>query len=657
MSSISEILPSVSPRLVAALLLAAASHLRALELPHPTAGAVLAATSTSRSHAYELRDRLLASLPSLERPPGRPAKPAIEPATDVTADLARAAVRYLMAHPGAVTPEGPRRHYSDGFRHFAVGLARAHVELDTDSVAAAIEVPATTLREWCRAGAASCSDRSSVGGAAIERAATRAEPSTDEATPESVSEPEPSAPTPERVLDPIRDLHVQTVLEAWRTWRGPFTAFCDHVQQHHHVRLGRAAIASLLQLAGERVPVRRRGRSPDEQALRRAFETFFPGAQWTGDGTPVRVFFEGELFVFNLELVVDTASAAAVGIDVRDNEDAAAVVAAFEDGVATTGAAPLALLLDNKPSNHAPEVDEALGDTVRMRATLRRPQNKAHVEGGFGLFSQVAPPVVIDAPTKRERARQVLLLQAHTWGRTLNHRPRDDRGGRSRFDLYREAAPTQSDVERARQALVARAREQQRAHETSRARHDPLVRRFLDDNFDRLGLQDPEAHLKNAIARYPLERIVEGIAIFDGKHNAGSLPKNVDARYLLGIVRNLADEHEGMAIAMRLWDLRVQARDLVLSPLFAELDVLQRQHLDVDQRLCAVVDRGLATDRGIDRFFWLTCAADVVREQPADTHRDLFRVVARRIHGTHRVDHRERLRATRFLAAKLLPIA
>jgi len=632
MSSISEITPNVSPLVLAGFLLAASTCLRALELPHPTSDDVLAATGATKSRAYEISRRVLASLPALERAPGRPPKPAPKPTTDLTAELGREALRYLMDHPGAVAPEGARRCYSDGFRRFAIATCERHAELDVDAVAAAIEVPATTLREWHRA----------------DTTASAPEPSrTDDVI----------APLPEPKLDPIRDLHLQTVLDAWRSWRGAFTAFCDHVQQNHHVPFGRAAIASILQRAGQRLPVRRHGRSPDEDGLRHAFEVFFPGAQWTGDGTPIRVAFEGELFVFNLELVVDTASAAAVGIDVRAHENATAVVASFYDGVATTGAPPLALLLDNKPSNHAPEVDAAIGDTIRMRATLRRPQNKAHVEGAFGLFSQVAPPVLIDAPSKRERARQVLELQARTWARTLNHRPDVARRGRSRFQLYRDAAPSAADVEHARAALVARAREQERARETTRARQDPAVRRFLDDSFRRLDLDDPEHHLRNAIARYPLERIAEGVAIFAGKRDSATLPAGVDARYLLGIVRNLAEEHEGMAIAMNLWELRVQARDRVLAPLRAERDILHREHADVHQRVRALVDRGLATDRGIDRFFWLTCTVDAIHEQPAAARRDFFLIAARRIHATQRVPHAERLRATRFLAAKLLPIA
>jgi hypothetical protein len=158
------------------------------------------------------------------------------------------------------------------------------------------------------------------------------------------------------------------------------------------------------------MPRRRPGRSPDELALRNAFVTFFPGAQWVGDGTQVPVVIDGQRFTFNLELDVDAYSAALVGADVAETEDAAAVVAAFDDGVSTTGAPPLALLLDNRESNHTQTVADALGDTIKIRATPGRAPNKAHVEGAFGLFEHTAPPLAVTATSPRQLAEQLLAL-------------------------------------------------------------------------------------------------------------------------------------------------------------------------------------------------------------------------------------------------------
>jgi hypothetical protein len=175
-------------------------------------------------------------------------------------------------------------------------------------------------------------------------------------------------------------------------------------------------------------------------------------------------------FTFNLELDVDTHTGALVGMSLRDNEDGAAVAEALVDGVAATGAAPVALLLDNRSSNHTDEVVDALGETLKIRRTQGRPQNGAHVEGAFGLFQQMVPAIVLDTLHRRELARGVLGLVVQTWARTLNHRPRNDSDGRSRVQRYEEDKPTPDQVEAARAALQERLRKQELARQTRAAR-------------------------------------------------------------------------------------------------------------------------------------------------------------------------------------------
>src|SRR5262249_50017538 len=151
------------------------------------------------------------------------------------------------------------------------------------------------------------------------------------------------------------------------------------------------------------------------------------------------------------------------------------------------------------------------------------------------------------------------------------HRPRNDRGGRSRVELYRHE-PTAEQIDKARAALKERCRKQQLARATARARQDPHVRALLDEAFKRLVLLDPEHHIRIAIARYPMDIIVDGIAIFEAKRQVNRLPEGVDARYLLGIIRNLADAREGVAIAEALLRARLDARDRMLAPLVQARD-------------------------------------------------------------------------------------
>jgi hypothetical protein len=274
-----------------------------------------------------------------------------------------------------------------------------------------------------------------------------------------------------------------------------------------------------------------------------------------------------ERFVFNAEVMVDADSGAVVGLSIRDEEDAAAVIEAFDHGLRTAGSPPVALELDGRPSNHCDEVHQATGQTIIIRSTPGKPQSNPHVEGSHGLFAQTAPPLVVDGHDRKEMAHQILAIVLLTWARTLNHNPRRDRGGRSRFDLYSDVEPTQEEVRRARNALLERQRRQERMLENRRARTDPSVRAVIDDQWSRLDLDDPGGRVRDAISTFPLDAVLAAIATFEGKRHSATLPPGVDARYFLGIVRNITHKDEGQAIAEALVRIRLEARDVMLARL------------------------------------------------------------------------------------------
>jgi hypothetical protein len=618
MPTVPHEVPVVSPLLAAGLILAALPHLAGVHLSAPSATEVIDACGVSRSQAYALRARIWAVIPECQRPPGRPAD---APAPPTPPELRGQVLQFVYAHPGCVHGGPERRRYSDAFRLFVLDRAAEHVGLSLPSLAEGICIPEETLRDWLRG------DRPHV-------------------------HPPPTAAVDRSPTIP----QVETVLNAWDSWQGGFLTFCEHVQIELRIPFSRALLSEILEANGSRVPRRRRGRSPDESGLRGQFETFFAGAQWVGDGKTVVAEVDGERVACNLELHVDAHTGAFVGLVVTPTEDAAAVVQAFEDAVATTGEAPLALLLDNKPSNHAPEVDQALGETARIRATPFRPPNKAHVEGAFGLFAQTIPDIVLATEDPVALVRQVVLLVATTWARATNRRPRADRGKQSRFGLYGADPPSEADVTRAREALQERRRRQELARQTLAARQDPVVRDVIADAFTRFGLVDPEGHLLNAVARYSLDHVLAGIATYTAKFGARTLPPGADARYLLGIVRNIAHEDEGWQMARELWRARLLERDRALQRLQDDADRLAEDQ-DPEPLVKSYVDRALATSRRGDRLFWLTAVADVLNAEP-EPHlaEPLFRLAARRISATHAVDQRERLAAIRFLAANVVQI-
>ena len=624
-------LPAVTPNVAAGLLLAALSLGATLapDLSLPSVAAILEATGATRSRAYEQRKALMELLSTLHRPPGRPrVEPEPEPASAV-AELRGQELRLLMCNPGCVHLSSQRAHYSETFRLFVLALRERHADMPLSELAEAVCVPLGTLEDWLRPG----------------RVPPTAEP------------PASTAPVlePDTLEPDAKQMEIETVLDAWSAWHGSFGCFCEHVRRDHRVSLGNSLIASILFEHGVHTPRRRRGRSRDEEALRGTFETFFAGAQWVGDGKRLDLVVDGQILHQNLELVVDAHTGAAIGIDVRDEEDSHAVVAAFEAGVETTGERPLALLLDNKPCNHTQDVDDALGETERLRATPRRPQSKAHVEGAFGLFAQTVPPIVLSTSDPHQLAKSVALLVATVFFRVLNRRPRRDRGGMTRTQLYAQQVTPQQ-REAALTSLTERMRKQQLAHQTRAARTDPVVRELLDDAFGRLGFIDPEHHFRDAIACYPLDAVVDALAIFDGKRIAGTLPDGVDVRYLLGIVRNLHHVHEAELITAALLRERLAARDRLLLPLVHERDAIL---VDTTGDTCAFIDASVArltrAERAIDRHFWLDTITNAL---PAgDEQRvPLARRAARRIHAAFHITPRQRQALECSLMRRLWPL-
>jgi len=177
---------------------------------------------------------------------------------------------------------------------------------------------------------------------------------------------------------------------------------------------------------------------------------------------------------------------------------------------------------------------------------------------------------------------------------------------------------------------------------------------LLAEAFERLGFDDPSGRLLTAIASFPLEAIVNGLAIYEGRLRAGTLPQDVDARYLRGIIRNLAGEAELYETSEALLRLRLRTHDLMLAHLAVQRDQLEEDPDDPLALVVEMVDRALKATRSIDRTFWLLATADILNAD-VDPQQGL-RVAARRISTTHSVPLHRRHAALRLLHAKVRPL-
>lgn len=184
-----------------------------------------------------------------------------------------------------------------------------------------------------------------------------------------------------------------------------------------------------------------------------------------------------------------------------------------------------------------------------------------------------------------------------------------------------------------------------------------MVRKILDDAFACLGLDDPEGNIRAAIAGFPRDAVLAGLATFQGKRKAGTLPPGVDARYLLGIVRNITHEDAGTKIAEALLRTRLEARELALASLQSSYDGITHSPRSAGDQLKVVLDHALFIGPGIDRLFWLDGASRIILARREPERDPLVCDAARRIHTTYRLPYAERLEAARRLIANVTPVA
>src|SRR5690606_15888850 len=136
----------------------------------------------------------------------------------------------------------------------------------------------------------------------------------------------------------------------------------------------------------------------------------------------------------------------------------------------------------------------------------------------------------------------------------------------------------------------------ERARRTRAERLDPTVCAYLDDAFTRLELLDPKRHVRDVVAGYPRDAIADGIATYEAKRRRGTLPEGADARYLLGIVRNIHHSHESDAVLDELLRERLLAHDRFLEPLVQRRQDILDANPDVASALDAIADATTAAD-------------------------------------------------------------
>ncbi len=531
----------------------------------------------SRSQAYEKLDTLLELLKEIDKPRGRPKN---QPSRDNQNSLILAMRDYLMDNPGAVNGSGKRRTYNDGFRRFVLEQMKEGSPGSTftiEQMSEATGVPLGTLKTWL----------------VVSEKSTESMP-----LAEDLNDSSEDLPTI-KVANPRLSL----IINEYTSWKGTFTAFCDHLGRNHRIPFKKTFIASVLASVGMRH--KRKKKQPPPPWSDGTYETLFPGFQWVGDGKQLIMDVLGKLLKFNIEAIIDPASGALVGVKATDTEDEKAVIKTFNKAKETAGKAPLALTLDNRPSNHTEAVKEAVSPAKLLPSTPGRATSKAPMEGAFGLFSQMAPEMKIEGTTKREIGRSILQLIVNFWAWARNGKPQRKLGGLTPAEAYLSSSPSEEEIEKAKAYILELERRQEKIRRTREERADPVKLQILTESLNALGIEDPDNRLAISLAGYSIDAIIKGVAIFKTKKEAGTLPKDADeGRYLGGIIRNLSTQQELELFGDYILELRLRQRELSLEPLKIKEAILRNttEPSELPQRF---VERALDVIPLLDFRFWM----------------------------------------------------
>jgi hypothetical protein len=561
--------------------------------PGSNLAATCAANGVSRPLVYAAKDRFEEGLAAVSTPgPGRPrqgatAGQAADPGYRSLAecDLRIAVLEHRLEHPGAVVIHASgRATYSDAFKRFILDVSDNFGGRDEDFCRAA-KLPWSTLMTW--------------------RQLDAREPIVPPQRPER-RDVWPTGAEPNELA--------RTVVDDYKRWEGKFRDFLRDASRRLGIapRVVRSVLRIACMLPSNNIkPPRYRG----------ATVKGTPGAIIVTDGKDIEVSLTatGESRTFNWQGTVDQATACHLAVVVTPTEDAAAVGDAYTQAWEFLGRPPLALVHDQKPIYWDAELRELVElESVMIPATLERPENKAVVEGQFGLFEQHVGPIVLDNTNHDTLVISAVheVVRAYTAG--INHAARAELNGRSRAEVVRAACPDpKKDAE-----LVAnlKATHQRGRHPAAPLPTAPVALALLDEAYTSLGLMASDAKGQRRAwlaATYEPAAIRQAVAIFGAMRAKGRLRGKHADRYLIKLIReaqvDIDLEREG--------DLLLKSAETERRSWLAELikaaDALRAGAESFEEYVMELAEQALYGGIFLDKTFWEKKLTDALTEAPA----------------------------------------
>jgi transposase InsO family protein len=533
-------------------------------------GAPLAQTcrdlGANRTSVYEQLQRLLTCLGQLlQARAGRPtadAAPEPEPQPALTIEV----LEYRIHHPGAVIDHPRRTTYADAFRRFVLEH-HDRWQGTLEAFAKAVRVPLDTLRDWI------ADDRAED----LEpRLKTR-----------------PSVPANASQL-------TRLIVDEWMRWVGPARPFIAHAAQCFE--LSAAQVARLMKILAI-ISSRPRRTTPRDRG---STQELSPGTMLVTDGKwlTVQLTASEQTLYLNWQGIVDQTTGCDTAAVVTPQEDATAVQQAFVGSVRFLGGCvPDALLHDNKPCYDDQTLQQTLKNcgTDMIPATLGRAQNKAILEGAFGLFQQRVGNLRLDDTDDDTLIRSAVQEIVRAYTAATNHVPRIELDGRSRLQALQDACPT--DEQRRRdEDFLARLKADHRRPRSPQPRPESL--KLIEHVFERfeLAVHDPNGKLRRYLATFSPAAIRRAAAVLAAKIE--HLDRRYAHRYLTQVIRKQQDELDLERAAEELLELCQRQRQDWTHDEQQHFEILAQQHQDPAELAAAVAQRAAFGGLPLQATFW-----------------------------------------------------
>lgn len=646
----------INPNVLATVCFVAIDAMHALGLGNRlTKVGVINELKVVRSYIYERQPWLERHLAALDW--SAPPEPALD--RDVQEELQRLRVqapmlRYRAEHPGA-WGSGDHNTYGPALHQFVLQHASdvgVGVTITQAQFAEYVEIPLPTLKDWWSAARGSGQTPGQISSpepaspapplAPTPIAATSSDerPAPPPAIPLAASADQPQAQGgPPTLAELTLSLEMLEIIKRYDKWEGTVRAFVGHLRNDHNLRYSRKEVTEILHIAAERKLLRR---APPTFRARGSSFTPPPGVQATSDGKELVVVINGRRLKITWQPTMDVGSTLIVGNAIRPNEDAQGVLASFGEGVANTGVRPDFFLLDNKECNKSAELVAGMPvETTLMYSSLGRPQNKAVIEGMFGLFDEELGEVVAVIDTTSEATILAGVAEAVTraWdaGRNGRRRKRDGLSPIERYRLGHTAEERKAAIDR----LSAIKRRHDERNACTLGQCNPEVVAALHDACTRFGF-DKDGDILASLGTFSIAAVREAAAIYHARKQAGRLDPDAGLRYFGGIVRNCQYNIELILFEHDLVDQLRRSGKLVLDHL--ERTATSFAGLDLAVRLTRIVDE-LLNPVPLAQVFWRQHLQTVCAEVPLALRPALRQHLCRRIRNQMKatVDHRQQL--------------